>query len=49
MGRVPTMLVPVVALTKDNVKATVVADGVYTVKEICTAQYEAACSAIGLK
>ncbi len=46
---IPSMLVPVVELTKDNIKDTVIQDGVYTVKDICTAQYEADCAAIGLK
>ncbi|MDN3023553.1 substrate-binding domain-containing protein [Streptomyces sp. S.PB5] len=46
---IPSMLVPVVALTKDNIKDTVVKDGVYTVKEICTAAYAAECAAIGLE
>lgn len=45
---IPSMLVPVVALTKDNIKSTVIKDGVYTVKDICTAQYAADCAAIGL-
>lgn len=45
---VPATLVPVVSLTRDNIKDTVVADGVYSVKEICTAKYAAACAAIGL-
>ncbi|MFK0156219.1 sugar ABC transporter substrate-binding protein [Streptomyces sp. NPDC090493] len=46
---IPTMLVPVVSLTKDNIKDTVIADGVYTVKDICTPTYAADCAAIGLK
>ncbi|MGI5456415.1 sugar ABC transporter substrate-binding protein [Streptomyces sp. CA-249302] len=46
---IPAMLVPVVALTKDNIEDTVIKDGVYTVKDICTAKYAADCSAIGLK
>jgi D-xylose transport system substrate-binding protein len=46
---IPAQLVPVVALTKDNIKATVIKDGVYTVKDICTAKYAADCAAIGLK
>ncbi|MEV5356492.1 substrate-binding domain-containing protein [Streptomyces sp. NPDC093516] len=46
---IPAMLVPVVALTRDNIKETVVTDGVYTVKEICTAKYKADCAAIGLE
>ncbi|WP_309096253.1 substrate-binding domain-containing protein [Streptomyces sp.] len=45
---IPAMLVPVVALTKDNIEETVITDGVYTVKEICTARYRADCAAIGL-
>ncbi|MEU0474495.1 sugar ABC transporter substrate-binding protein [Streptomyces olivaceus] len=46
---VPTVLVPVVSLTKDNIKETVVKDGFYTVDEICTDRYKAACDKIGLK
>jgi D-xylose transport system substrate-binding protein len=45
---IPSMLVPVVALTKDNIKDTVIKDGVYTVKDICTSTYEADCAAINL-
>jgi D-xylose transport system substrate-binding protein len=46
---VPSVLVPVVSLTKDNIKDTVIKDGIYTVGEICTAKYKAACDKIGLK
>ncbi|MEU1335948.1 substrate-binding domain-containing protein [Streptomyces sp. NPDC005827] len=46
---IPATLVPVVALTKDNIKDTVIADGVYTVADICTPKYASACAAIGLK
>ncbi|WP_326653286.1 MULTISPECIES: substrate-binding domain-containing protein [unclassified Streptomyces] len=46
---IPSVLVPVVSLTKDNIKDTVVKDGVYTVAEICTPKYKAACDALGLK
>ncbi|MER6540196.1 sugar ABC transporter substrate-binding protein [Streptomyces sp. 900105755] len=45
---IPAALVPVVALTKDNVKDTVIADGVYTAAQICTPKYRSACAAIGL-
>ncbi|MFF7334921.1 sugar ABC transporter substrate-binding protein [Streptomyces sp. NPDC090306] len=45
---VPSVLVPVTSLTKDNVKDTVIKDGVYTAAEICTAKYKAACDKIGL-
>ncbi|MEV5873175.1 substrate-binding domain-containing protein [Streptomyces sp. NPDC052101] len=46
---VPSVLVPVTALTKDNIKDTVIKDGVYTVADICTADYKAACDKLGLK
>ncbi|MCX4584765.1 substrate-binding domain-containing protein [Streptomyces sp. NBC_01481] len=46
---IPSVLVPVVSLTKDNINATVVKDGVYTVAQICTPKYKAACDALGLK
>ncbi|WP_411150015.1 sugar ABC transporter substrate-binding protein [Streptomyces sp. A30] len=41
-------LVPVVAVTKDNIEETVIQDGVYTVKDICTPQYAADCAEVGL-
>ncbi|MEU8028188.1 substrate-binding domain-containing protein [Streptomyces sp. NPDC049099] len=47
--QVPSVLVPVTALTKDNIKDTVIKDGVYTVADICTGQYKAACDKLGLK
>ncbi|GHB81073.1 solute-binding protein [Streptomyces cirratus] len=46
---VPSVLIPVVSLTKANIKDTVVKDGVYTLDEICTDKYAAACTSIGLK
>jgi D-xylose transport system substrate-binding protein len=46
---VPSQLVPVVALTKDNIKDTVIADGLYKLSDICTAKYKSDCAAIGLK
>jgi D-xylose transport system substrate-binding protein len=46
---IPSVLVPVVSLTKDNIKDTVIKDGIYTVAEICTPKYKAACDALGLK
>ncbi|MFD3734292.1 sugar ABC transporter substrate-binding protein [Streptomyces sp. NPDC058632] len=45
---IPSMLVPVVALTQDTIEDTVVRDGVYDVEDICTAKYRAACASIGL-
>ncbi|MEV0555799.1 MULTISPECIES: substrate-binding domain-containing protein [unclassified Streptomyces] len=46
---VPSVLVPVVSLTKDNINDTVIKDGIYTVDEICTAKFKTACDKIGLK
>ncbi|GAA4796862.1 sugar ABC transporter substrate-binding protein [Streptomyces ziwulingensis] len=46
---IPAQLVPVVALTKDNIAETVVADGIHKVSDICTAAYEERCEAAGLK
>ncbi|MFI8891046.1 sugar ABC transporter substrate-binding protein [Streptomyces paradoxus] len=46
---IPSVLVPVVSLTKDNIKDTVIKDGIYTVNEICAGKYKAACDKIGLK
>jgi D-xylose transport system substrate-binding protein len=45
---VPSVLLPPVAVTKDNVKDTVVKDGFYKASDICTAAYAAACTAAGI-
>jgi D-xylose transport system substrate-binding protein len=42
------LLTPI-AVTKDNIKSTVVADGFWTTDQICTTDYASACSAAGLK
>jgi D-xylose transport system substrate-binding protein len=46
---VPTVLVPVVSLTKDNINETVIKEGFYTLDEICAGKYKAACDKAGLK
>ncbi|OIJ91442.1 sugar ABC transporter substrate-binding protein [Streptomyces colonosanans] len=46
--QVPSVLVPVIALTKDNIKDTVIKDGIYTTADICTSQYKSACDKVGL-
>ncbi|MFG3154679.1 sugar ABC transporter substrate-binding protein [Streptomyces sp. NPDC048219] len=46
---VPTVLVPVISLTKDNINETVVKEGFYTVDEICAGKYKAACDKAGVK
>ncbi|MFD9596708.1 sugar ABC transporter substrate-binding protein [Kitasatospora sp. NPDC059973] len=47
-NKVPADLITPVVLTKDNIKTTVVADGLYTVAQICTPDYAAACAEAGL-
>ncbi|MEH0424565.1 sugar ABC transporter substrate-binding protein [Streptomyces sp. B21-083] len=46
---IPAQLVSVVALTKDNIKSTVVEDGIYKISDICTAKLDDDCAALGLK
>jgi D-xylose transport system substrate-binding protein len=46
---VPTVLLPVVAVTRDSVRATVVADGIWSVAQICTPPFAAACHDAGLR
>ncbi|HEY5120392.1 MAG TPA: substrate-binding domain-containing protein, partial [Acidimicrobiales bacterium] len=46
---VNSVILDPVPVTKDNVKATVVADGFWTAKDICTGAYAAACKAAGIQ
>jgi D-xylose transport system substrate-binding protein len=46
---VASVLLEPVAVTKENVKDTVVADGLWKVEDICTAQYAQACTSAGLQ
>ena len=46
---IPAQLVTVTALTKKNIKSTVVADGIYKISDICTAAYKSKCATLGLK
>jgi len=46
---VPSVLLTPVAVTKDNIKDTVVKDGFWTVNQICTADYASACQDAGLQ
>jgi D-xylose transport system substrate-binding protein len=45
---VPSVLLVPVAVTKDNVKDTIVKDNFWTTQQICTATYADACKAAGL-
>ncbi|MGL4257320.1 MAG: sugar ABC transporter substrate-binding protein [Microbacterium sp.] len=46
---VPTTLLDPVAVTVDNILETVVADGFWTVDDICTPEYADACEAAGIR
>ena len=45
----PTTLLSAVVVTRENIMDTVVADGVFTVEQICTPEYAAACAAAGIE
>jgi D-xylose transport system substrate-binding protein len=45
---VPAVLLTPISLTADNIKKTVVHDGMYTIGEICTPKYKSACEKAGL-
>ncbi|MEU6389772.1 substrate-binding domain-containing protein [Streptomyces sp. NPDC046939] len=47
--QIRTASVSVVALERDNIKQTVVKDGILKIDEICTAKYAEACAQAGLK
>ncbi|MEU3607329.1 substrate-binding domain-containing protein [Streptomyces sp. NPDC035033] len=47
--KVPATLLTPVVVDKDNIKDTVVKDGLYTVEEICTPAYADACKEAGLQ
>jgi len=45
---VPSVILRPVAVTRDNIRDTVVRDGLWTVQEICTPAYADACGRLGL-
>ncbi|WP_217211590.1 sugar ABC transporter substrate-binding protein [Streptomyces sp. AC550_RSS872] len=47
--KVQAKLLTPVSVTKENIKDTVVKDGLYTVADICTAEFAKACKAAGLE
>lgn len=46
---VPTVPIPVGIVDITNIKTTIIADNVWTVDQICTPEFAAACTAAGLK
>jgi D-xylose transport system substrate-binding protein len=47
-GQVPSVLLAPTAVTKDNIKDTIIADDFLTSKEICINKFAAACKAAGI-
>jgi D-xylose transport system substrate-binding protein len=47
-GQIPSVLLDPVAVTKDNIKDTVVADGTYTAAQLCKGKYASACESAGI-
>jgi D-xylose transport system substrate-binding protein len=47
-GGIPAFLLDPIAVGKDTIKDTIVKDGFYTVKQICTPEVAAACAEAGL-
>lgn len=47
-SKIPSVLLTPVAVTQENIAATVVKDGFYSTDKICTSAYAAACRSIGL-
>jgi len=45
---VPSVALEPVAVTKDNVKSTVIADEFVTAQELCTSAYAQACKEAGI-
>jgi D-xylose transport system substrate-binding protein len=46
---VPSLLLDPTIVTRDNIKATIVAGGLYTADELCVPPYVAGCQAAGLR
>ncbi|MEU5546453.1 hypothetical protein AB0G85_29265 [Streptomyces sioyaensis] len=45
---IPAVLLNPISLTRENIKATVVKDGAYTIDQICTPKFRTACEKAGL-
>jgi D-xylose transport system substrate-binding protein len=48
-GQIPSILLDPIAVTKDNVASTVIADGFHSAADVCTGEYAAACTAAGIE
>jgi D-xylose transport system substrate-binding protein len=47
-GQIPSVLLPTIAITKDNINDTVIKDGFLKPADICTGQYKKACADAGI-
>jgi D-xylose transport system substrate-binding protein len=47
--KIPSVLLTPVAVTKDNIKSTIIKDGFLSPGEICTGKFASACSAAGIQ
>jgi D-xylose transport system substrate-binding protein len=47
--QVPSVILKPVSVTKDNINDTVIKDGFWTVDDICTGKYAAACKEAGIQ
>lgn len=45
---VPSVLLEPIAVTKDNVKSTIISDGFYKASEVCTAEFAKYCTEVGI-
>ncbi|MCW3006532.1 MAG: putative sugar transporter, substrate-binding protein [Solirubrobacterales bacterium] len=48
-GKVPSVLLDTVAITKDNIQNPIISDGFATAAQICTKAYQKACTAAGIR
>jgi D-xylose transport system substrate-binding protein len=48
-GQVPTVLLTPTAVTKDNIKDTIVADGFHSATDICTGKFASMCQEAGIR
>jgi D-xylose transport system substrate-binding protein len=47
-GQIPSVLLPTIAITKDNINDTVIKDGFLKPVDICTGEYKKDCTAAGI-
>ena len=48
-GKIPSVLLKPVAVTKDNIKDTIIKDGFWKSSQICTGRYASGCKSAGLQ